>query len=176
MKALTILVLLLLAGGVAIAQSPASGGGQQTSNLSLTDAIDISLVSVATTTLTFANVNDYANGIESEEQTMVIRSNKKFNVRVKTSSSKFTYSGPSANPNMNVTNVLKVKVTANNTGGTLGSGFSNYKNMSTSGAKIINAGTPGGNNTFSIKYMATPGFAYPAGTYTVNIIYTATQA
>ncbi len=40
---------------------------------------------------------------------------------------------------------------------------------------LISNGQNGGNQTFSVMYNATPGFAYPAGTYTVDVVYTATQ-
>jgi hypothetical protein len=40
---------------------------------------------------------------------------------------------------------------------------------------MINSASKGGNQTFEVKYKATPGFAYPAGTYTTDVVYTATQ-
>lgn len=176
-KLTTLFIILILTGGIAYAQGNQSAGASQSAALGLSDAIDISFMNAgASISMQFNNVNDYANGIESDEQTLLVRSNKKFNVRVKASASKFTYSGPSADPKMKVSDVLKVKITANNTGGTISSGFANYKSPSTGGTKIINNATPGGNNTFSVKYLADPGFEYPAGTYTVDIVYTATQA
>lgn len=170
--------MLLIATGAAKAQSNESAGASQTSNLALADAISISFVTPGSVTMAFSSVNDFANGIESDNHTLLVLSNKKFNITAKPLTSKFTYTGPSANPNMSVSSVLKIKVTANNTGGSIGTGFTSYKSMSTSGtgSKIISNGTPGGNNTFSIKYQAKPGFTYPGGTYTVDIVYTATQA
>lgn len=126
--------------------------------------------------LAFNNVNDYANGVESAPIQLKIRSNKKFNVFAKASSNKFTYSGSiSPAPQMNV-NKLFIKVVSNNTGGNVPNAVDNqYKKMRKNNRKLINNGTPGGNNTFTVQYKADPGFEFPAGTYSVDIIYTATQ-
>lgn len=173
-KLFFIAILLAAATGSSFAQI--GSGASQSTNLQLADAIELNLLTSSSVAMEFNTVNDYANGIESDEHTFQVKSNKHFIVRVKVQSSKFTYVGSSSNPNMSTSSVLKFKVTANNTGGTLSSGYTNYKAFSTSGAKVINNGTPGGNNTFSVKYKATPGFTYPAGTYTVDVVYTATQS
>jgi hypothetical protein len=41
---------------------------------------------------------------------------------------------------------------------------------------VITNAAAGENKNFSVEYQAKPGFTYPAGTYSVDIIYTATQA
>lgn len=178
MKKLITLFTLVIAMSAAKAQNLANAGATQTANLDLSDAIDISFLNHNTVNMQFNTVNDFANGVESGEQTILVRSNKKFNVRVKALTSKFSYSGQATfNPNMTVNPVLKLKVVNNNTGGTVTSGYNNYKTPPTSnGSKIINQGHPGDNNTFSVKYFANPGFNYPAGTYSVDIVYTATHA
>lgn len=170
-----IAILLTFTVTGAFAQA-AGAGASQTTNLQLSDAIELSLLTSSTVAMEFNTVNDYANGIESDEHTFQVKSNKKFVVRVKVQSSYFTYMGSSADPKMKTNSVLKFKIASNNTGGTLTSGYSNYKALSTSGSKVINNGSAGGNNTFSVKYKATPGFTYPAGTYTVDVVYTATQS
>lgn len=176
MRKLIIILLVSLVTGQVFAQQTSSAASQS-AILTMTDAIDISFVSASTVNLQFTTVNDFANGVESGDKTILVRSNQKFNVRVKTQSSRFSYAGlTSPTPSMPVNPVLKLKVTANNTGGSVSSGFTNYKSPSTSGSKIINNATAGGNNTFSVKYFANPGFSYPAGTYSVDIIYTATKA
>jgi hypothetical protein len=77
---------------------------------------------------------------------------------------------------MPVTGVLDLKVVANATGGIIGTGYSDYgAGLSTSAVTIISAGSNGNNQTFDVKYKATSGFAYGAGTYAMNVIYTATQ-
>ena len=76
---------------------------------------------------------------------------------------------------MPVTGVLDVKVTANSTGGSIGTGFSSYKDITATAQNIITNGDRGGNQTFSVQYQATPGFSYPAGNYAVDVVYTATQ-
>lgn len=175
-----ILTILLLAGGAtAMAQEQANQVevAQQSTNLVMSNAIDIALVNAGDVTLRFENVNDYASGVESEVYQVLVRSNKKFRVQTKTSASRFTYSGSTTPaPQMNVSNVLFLKVVANNTGGSVSSSFNNkYRSMSSSSQTLISNATPGGNNTFDVKYKAAPGFSYPAGTYAVNVVYTATQ-
>lgn len=77
---------------------------------------------------------------------------------------------------MNVSNVLFLKVTNNNTGGSVSSSFNNkFRTLSSSNQTLVNNATPGGNNTFNVQYKANPGYNFPAGTYSVNVVYTATQ-
>lgn len=153
----------------------------QTANLSLSDAIELTFTGTGTATgadvtMSFNNVNDYANGVESSVQALKVRSNKNFNVNVKANSSNFSYSGNATPaPTMPVSGVLDVKVANNSTGGNVGTGFDNYKDITSSSQNIISNGSRGGNQTFSVQYQATPGFGYPAGNYAIDVVYTATQ-
>ena len=120
----------------------------------------------------------YANGVESEEQELMVRSNKNFSIGVKSNVTNFTYTGTTTPaPVMPVNGVLGLKVTENNTGGSIASPFSsaNYASLTSSNQNLITGSSRGGNKTFSIQYKATPGFAYPAGTYSADVVYTATQ-
>ncbi len=183
MKKIT-LILLIVAGAVSTVfaqQVNEAANASQSANLVMSNAIDITFNSNGTNegdvvNLPFDNVNDYANGVESTPIELKVRSNKKFHVWAKAGSSRFTYSGPeSKDPKMNI-NKLKIKVVSNNTGGTVPNAVSNkYSNMSKSNKKLINNGTAGGDNTFAVQYKADPGYEFPAGTYSVDIIYTATQ-
>jgi hypothetical protein len=78
---------------------------------------------------------------------------------------------------MPVAGVLDLRVPANATGGAIASPFSatNYADLGATAQNLLTNCNNGGNQTFSIQYNATPGFAYPAGTYTVDVVYTATQ-
>lgn len=182
MRKLIILFITLMATVQSYAQN-ANSGASQTANLALSNAIDISFVSTGNstgnnTTLSFNNVNDYANGVESSTIRMKVRTNKKFVVKVKTSSNYFSYAGnASPTPQMKVNQNLFIKVTANNTGGNVPNSVNNkYRALKKGNTKIINNGTPGANNTFDVQYKADPGYEFPAGTYSVDVIYTATQA
>ncbi|MEZ5017123.1 MAG: hypothetical protein R2800_08710 [Flavipsychrobacter sp.] len=181
MKQLIIIIAALTVTTATLAQN-ANTAATQSAKLALSNAIDISFVNNgtstgATTTLSFNTVNDYANGVESAPIYLKVRSNKKFIVKAKTNSNKFTYAGSeSPAPSMNVQNNLFIKVVSNNTGGNVPNAVNNvYKTLKKSNRKIINNGTPGGNNTFAVQYKADPGFEFPAGTYTVDVVYTATQ-
>lgn len=168
--------------GLAQDQNNQTGQAAQSANLVMSNAIEITFSGTGnsngeTVALVFNNVNDYANGVESDPYQVKIRSNKKFRVQAKTSSSKFSYSGTTTPaPSMNVSNVLFLKVINNNTGGSVSSSFNNkFRTLSSSNQTLVNNATPGGNNTFNVQYKANPGYNFPAGTYSVNVVYTATQ-
>ena len=165
------------------AQSNASGTASQTVQLALSNALEITFTgngsaTGGTVTIPFTTVNDYANGVESGAQEIKVRSNKNFGVTVKTSTAYFsvTNSGVTTTSTMPAS-VLGIEVTANATGGSIASGFSAsaYNSLSATAANLITNASYGGNQTFSVKYKATPGFAYPAGTYATDVVYTATQ-
>ena len=155
----------------------------QTVKLNLSNAIELTFTGTgdskgADVNLAFNDVNDYANGVESAAQELKVRSNKNFDVTVKANAASFTYDGStSPAPVMPVENILGLMVSANGTGGTIGSSFSasKYATLTDKDQSLIADGDRGGNQTFAVKYQATPGFAYPAGTYSVDVVYTATQ-
>lgn len=180
-KILLLITVLAVSNTAAVAQSNELSTATQSANLVMSNAIDVTFNSNGASegdvvNLAFNNVNDYANGVESTPIELKVRSNKKFHVWAKASSNRFSYSGPeSQDPKMKV-NKLQIKVVSNNTGGSVPNGVNNkYSNMSKSNKKLINNGTAGGDNTFAIQYKANPGYEFPAGTYSVDIIYTATQ-
>ncbi len=154
----------------------------QTVKLELSNVIEISFASTGLATgnmvnLPFTSMQDYSDGIVSNDQQLVVRSNEKFHVRVKANASKFSYTGSTTPiPVMNVNKVLSVRVSNNQTGGTISGGYASFKFLNTTGKEIIKNGNSGDNQNFSVQYKATPGFSYPAGNYSIDIIYTATQA
>ena len=161
----------------------ASANASQTVQLALSNALEISFTSNnsatgATVALPFTTVAHYADGVESAAQTLKVRSNKNFNVTVKTSDANFAFTnGGTVTTSVMPVSVLGLAVTANTTSGSLGAGFSatGFKALSATATPMINSASKGGNQTFEVKYKATPGFAYPAGTYTTDVVYTATQ-
>jgi len=185
MKKLIATAAIVTMGLSANAQNQANqnSSASQTVQLSLSNAIEItftgnSSATGADVTLPFTTVNNYANGVESDAQELSVRSNKNFSVAVKASNTNFSYTGSTTPaPTMPVSGVLAVKVTANNTGGAIATPFSaaGYATLTASNQNLINEASRGGDQKFSVKYKATPGFAYPAGTYSVNVVYTATQ-
>ncbi len=174
-----ILLAMCMIGFASAANAQATSTATQQVNLNLANAIAITFVSSGNNTgpdvnLNFNTVNDYANGVISSEQQMMVQSNKNFNVSIQSNSQNFTYSGTTTPaPVVQISGVLQFMVTTNNTGGSLS--YSGYTGVPSGMATIINWGSPGGNKTFGVKYKATPGFSLPGGTYTANIIYTATQ-
>ena len=169
-------------GFAASAQTNATGTATQTVQLGLTNALEItftgsSSATGATVALPFNNVTDYANGVESASQQLKVRSNKNFSVTVKASAANFTVTnaGVTSASTMPVSGVLAVKVASNTTGGTIGTGFDGFGNLTNTAQNMITNGEKGGNQLFSVQYKATPGFAYPAGTYATDVVYTATQ-
>lgn len=179
-KALLLSTIVLYCSYTGYAQN-ATETAQQTVNLALAGVMEITFSDINSQTgntvgLIFADMDDYINGVESADQTLKVRSNKDFDVRVEAGSATFTYSGNAvANNNMAVGDVLKMKVVSNNTGGNITSGFSNYKKITYNDKKIINNADAGDNQTFAVRYKATPGYEYAAGTYSVDIIFTLTE-
>ncbi len=151
----------------------------QTVTLALTDAIELTFTGATTSAVSmpFTTVNDYANGVTSADQTLKVRSNKQFTVKVKANAANFTYTGTATpTPTMPVTGVLKLMVSANSTGGTIASPFTGttFSTLTNADQNLLTTCSNGNNQTFAVQYQATPGFTYPGGTYTVDVVYTAT--
>ena len=175
---ITGIILIIFLGGFSVSAQTSS---TQTVNLTFANVVEILFTGTGSTTgsdvtIPFVNLDDYTNGVESSEYQLRVRSNKDFNVTVKTNAANFTYSGStSPAPVMPVSGKLLLKVTTNSTGGSIASPFSGYTSLTSSNQSLINSGSRGGNQTFAVKYQGKPGFGFPAGDYTVNVIYTVTQ-
>lgn len=180
-KVITFIAILtaLTTGAMAQDQSNQTDGASQTTKLALSNAIDISFYSLyygGTQTMTFNNVNDYANGVQTGWQILIVKSNKDYDVTVKTNAANFTYSGNTTPAPTMPVSALNVGLYYNGTGGTPSNTFNNkFAPLSAAPQALINNGKKGGFQYFFTRYKATPGFAYPAGTYTAEVIYTATQ-
>lgn len=164
-------------------ESNQASTASQNVKLVMSNAIELTFTGTgkdrgADVSLPFTTVTHYANGVESEAQELKVRSNKDFMVCVKTSDDKFSYSGTtSPAPEMRVKNVLGLRVSSNNTGGSIVSPFqsSAYRSIDEDGSELLTNCKRGGDQKFAVQYKATPGFSYPAGTYSVDVIFTATQ-
>jgi len=181
MKKITTFIVALIFSTAALAQTGTTA--TQTAKLQLTNAIEISFTATGNSTgstvnLNFNTVNDYANGMESADQQIRVRSNRQFDISIQASNDYFSYTGTtSPAPQMKLKDVLDMMITTNNTGGQINSGYHKYQFVDGDKDKrILNNCDNGANQTFSVKYRATPGFDYPAGTYTTTITYTATQS
>lgn len=127
--------------------------------------------------LSFNTMGDYLDGVESATQELEVRSNKHFKISVKTDAPNFTYSGQAGNGNASipVANTLFMAVTNNATGGTLTAGFDSYVSLSPNSQDVILDGTQGEDKKLTVAYKAKPDIDFPAGVYTVGVVYTATQ-
>lgn len=159
----------------------ASNSGLQTAELALTNALEISFTgNSSTVNVEFQSLSDMLNGVETATHEIKVRSNKKFKVSVKPSSNNFTYAGPSLiGTLLKVSSVMKIMVVDNNTGGSKPylAQLTGWQSFSVLGLPItlLNNCKAGGNQTFTVKYKATPGINCNAGTYTTEMVYTATQ-
>ncbi len=182
MKKIIIIAASIVSFGFA-ANAQTTSTAQQTVNLNLTDAIELVFVGSGTATgaavtMPFTTIADYTNGVTSSAQQLRVRSNKKYNVTVKTNAASFTYTGSATPvPTMPVSGVLGIIVSQNGTSGTIASPFSaaTYATLTSASQALINNGVNGSNQTFSVTYQGTPGFNYPGGNYAVDVVYTATQ-
>ncbi len=160
MKKILLAAIIACSGMAAHAQ--ASSSVSQTVTLNLVNAINISITSATGTSFTFDDVNKYQNGLVNNNATTVqIKSNRPWTATVKTATASF--SGPAGSPAMPST-VLGIRQTGTNYG---------FAALSTN---ALNYGTSErGVSSYSLDYSATPGFAYDAGTYTISVVFTATQ-
>ena len=79
-------------------QTNQTTSASQSVKLVMSNAIELTFVSTRgdrgeEVNMYFKEVNDYANGVQSEKQQLKVRSNKNFSVNVKTNSGNFTYTG-----------------------------------------------------------------------------------
>ncbi|OSZ79137.1 hypothetical protein CAP35_13050 [Chitinophagaceae bacterium IBVUCB1] len=167
---------------MAIAQNQPSSGASQTVSLALANVVQITQFSTGSgnsgpVEMPLAGTNVMANGIESPEYSVSINSTNGFSVKAQAVSEYFTYTGnATTNTNMRVSDVLQLKVANNSTTGTVAGGHTSYQPVSGSAqSQIINNGSRGANQTFAIKYKATPGYNYSGGNYSASILYTVTQ-
>lgn len=185
-KTFVLSILLATASSLCYAQSESNEveAASQTAVLALSNGIDISYVSTSGSTgnaasMTFSSMSDYANGVMSAMQEMRVRSNNSFKVAVRCDEQTFAYQGEASDVSMSdmPNNALWMKVAQNNTGGSLVGGFSSngFAALTSSNQDILTNGVRGGNRTFKVQYKCTPGFVLPAGTYSLDVVFTATQ-
>ncbi len=178
-----LLTAALLASATVMHAQSGSNSASQTVTMTTGNSIELKFTASSsatgnTVTMPFSSVTDYTNGVISADQQISVMSNKNFNVSVKSSSTNFTYAGSATpTPTMPVSGVLGLMVSANSTGGSIASPFSSssYSTITSANQNFITNGTLGSAQLFSVKYKGTPGFNYPGGSYTVDIVYTATQ-
>jgi hypothetical protein len=160
-KFLSLIILVLSLYTLANAQSTAATNHNVT--LNLTNAIEISFTAGgAGVSMAFSTADHYNDGVEATNAaTIRVRSNKAYNVTVKAGAANFTSTAITTMP---VSGVLHVKEA--NQGN-----FTGLTNVDQNLLTNLNRGI----NSFAVSYKATPGFNYDAGTYTVSVVYTATQ-
>ena len=160
MKKLTLIAAALFAITATKAQSSATAS--QTVTLTLQNSIDIAFTAATGTSFTFANTSDYQNGLtNASASSLQVKSNRPWAVTVGSASANF--SGPAAPSPSMPSSVLGVRLNGGSSFGAL----STTAQSLTSGAR--------GTSSFSVDYNANPGFSYDAGTYTLSVVYTATQ-
>jgi hypothetical protein len=160
MKQILLFAAMIVAFSYTNAQT--TGTSNQTVSLTLKNAISLNITSATGTTLTFDVSDDYLNGIaNANASTFQVKSNRPWAITVKAAAANF--SGPAAPSATMPSSVLGVRL----------NGGSTYTSLSTTAASFTSGAR--GDNSFSVDYKATPGFAYDAGTYTLSVVYTATQ-
>ncbi|MBE7173524.1 MAG: hypothetical protein INR73_23330 [Williamsia sp.] len=160
MKKLFLSAVIGLSAFVAHAQT--SSSVSQTVTLTLVNAINISITSATGTNFTFDDVSKYQNGLTNlNAATVQIKSNRPWIATVKTATANFA--GPANSPAMPAS-VLGIRQSGTN---------SAFGYLSTTG---FTYGTGDrGTSSYSVDYNAVPGFNYDAGTYTISVVFTATQ-
>jgi hypothetical protein len=153
---------LAIAGFYVTGNAQATDNKSHTVTLALTNHLELTFTAGSTgPTMSFATADNYTNGVEATSAaTLQVKSNKAYNVTVKAAASVFTLSGsPSTMP----ASVLQVKETSGS-----------YIALSASDQSLL-TNQARGTGSFGVAYKATPGFAYDGGSYTIGVVYTATQ-
>lgn len=173
-KAITVVLLLFVICAQASAQQ--SDAATQLIKVYVEPTIQITANSASNVNIGFNNIVNYLNGVESEKQQFTVHSNRDFVVNVRTNAPVFSYAGNTyPAPEMPVNDVLFLTVSENNTGGNVAGSFQSFAPLSANPCDLLLNCKNGDNKTFSVNYRATPGTEFPAGDYTVGVIYTATQ-
>lgn len=162
MKTLILSALAIVLASTTIQAQTTTDNVSQTVTLTLQNQIDISVVAgTATgTSFTFNTPASYASGLTNTSASQFqVRSNKAWAVTVAAATANFSSTSATSMPS----NKLGVKLSAG----------SSYSQLSTTAANLT-SGTRG-SSTFTVDYNANPGFNYDAGTYTLSVVYTATQ-
>ena len=161
MKKIITLVAIILAGFTA-ANAQSTSTASQTVSLTLQNAINISVTSATGTSFLFDDVSEYQNGqTNTNASTFLVKSNRPWAVTVKAAAA--TFSGPAAPASQMPSSILGVRM----------NGGSTFSSLSTTAASLTSGAR--GSSSFSIDYNANPGFNYDAGSYTLSVVYTATQ-
>lgn len=161
MKKITLIAAALIAG-ITATKAQSTANASQTVTLNLSNSIDIAFTAATGTSFTFANTSDYQNGLSNvNASTLQVKSNRPWAVTVGSASANF--SGPASPSPAMPASVLGVRL----------NGGSSYGALSTTAASLTSGAR--GTSSFSVDYNANPGFSYDAGTYTLSVVYTATQ-
>jgi hypothetical protein len=161
MKKITLIAVALFAGFFTV-NAQTSSTASQVVTLTLKNSIDIEITAAPGTDFTFASTNDYKDGLtNTNASSLRVKSNRPWAVTVASATANF--SGPAAPSTSMPSTVLGVRL----------NGGSTFNALSTAG-KSLTSGLRGV-QSFNVDYNANPGFAYDAGTYTLSVVYTATQ-
>lgn len=171
------ITIAFLSSAIAASAQSSSSSAAQNVKLQLEPAIEITNITSTDVNIGFNTVNHYVNGVQSNDQEFKVKSNQDFVITVKTDANSFSYSGTTfPAPVMPVDNILFLSVTNNNTGGSKSALFnSGYSSLSANPKQLLLNCKNGGNRRFAVNYKAVPSTSYPAGLYSVGVIYTATQ-
>lgn len=162
MKNLLLTIAILFTGLISVNAQTTTATLSQTVTLILKNCITIDIASATGTNFSFDNTDNYANGeINTNAATFQVKSNRPWAVTVNTTTANFN--GPAAPTATMPSSILGVRV----------NGGSDFSSLSTTATSLTSGGR--GVGSFSVDYKAAPGFVYDAGSYTINVVYTATQ-
>ena len=160
MKTLVLSTLSFLLATTVLNAQTTTATASQSVVLTLQNQIDISIVAATGTGFTFTSPAEYSSGITNASASQFqVRSNKPWAVTVAAATANFS-------------GVVTTPMPANKLGVKLSSG-SSFSQLSTTAANLTSGAR--GSGTFTVDYNANPGFNYDAGTYTLSVVYTATQ-
>lgn len=163
MKSITLITILLSLITIK-AESQSNANSSAVTTLTLNDVINISVIAgPGTPNFTFSTIYDYTYGITHYNAVQItVSSTRNYNVTVKAATSNFTNGGYETMP----VSILGVRPYG---------GYS-FITISTTDQTLFSNQSYTSGTTLYVDYNANPGISgYKAGTYSGNIIYTATQ-
>lgn len=163
MRTILILLFFITANNIYAQTYTANGNG----TISVDAIMSIALTTNSSST-TFSDADDYANGIVTANSVSIaVKSNVLWTINISTQGSVFTPLSTGASSNVPAS-ILGVRV----------NGTSNFLTMSMTSQTLKNGsrGDPStSGNTFSVDRRLSPGYSYNGGLYSIALLFTLTQ-
>lgn len=158
-KLLTIMYGVVLSAFGSLYAQPGQSSSSAGSSVTLHDVIEISATAV-NANFDFSTSSHYLNGIEQlNAASVVATSNKPFSLKAKAATANFSSASATPMP----ASILSIRLSSGS-----------YVSLTTND-QTLSGNQARGHRTLDIDYKANPGFDYDGDSYSLDVVYTATQ-